>query len=128
MADWANETEAGFDRVHGMRIKWQVVSILANKGAMVIIHDTFFEMAQTRLANVINILATIAMMPVSESYITANRGESPNGDPMGIDAAKAPFIWVEQSLMYSSSADDETVADVVVDTTPRSTRNWSCLV
>lgn len=114
MAAWANETDSGFGRVHGMNFRFHVVSIVADKAAMGIIHDTYIALAKERLADVANVLTTLAMMPVSESYITANRGPSPRGDPMGIDAGKAPYVWVEESIMWQDAA-DKPVIDAFLD-------------
>lgn len=109
MANWANETEQGFGAVHGMNFRFHVRSLVANKEAIGIVHDIYVDLAKKRLANVANLLTTLAVMPISESYVTANRGESPRGDPMGIDARKAPYIWVEESIMWSDSADKPTI-------------------
>ncbi|KAJ9142404.1 FAD binding domain-containing protein [Pleurostoma richardsiae] len=98
MANWSNETKAGFDQVHGMQFRFHILSILASKEAMGIIHDTFFTVALQRLSNVTDALGTLVMMPISESYITSTRGDDRAGDPMGIDATKAPYVWVNEVI------------------------------
>lgn len=108
MNDWANETGTGFDRVHGMNFRFHVLSILADRDAIGIIHDTYISLAKTRLANVENVFTTLAMMPISKTYITSNRGPR-SGDPMGIDESKAPYIWVEESTMWSNPSDEPVV-------------------
>ncbi|EON97117.1 putative fad binding domain-containing protein [Phaeoacremonium minimum UCRPA7] len=113
-SDWSNETETGFERVHGMVFRFHVLSFRANREAMEFIHDTFLSMASQRLANVTNSLATLAMMPISESFISTNRNGTA-GDPMGIDATKAPYIWVEEAIMHANPADTPKVDQFLID-------------
>lgn len=104
MYRWTLEDNERIESVHGMRNAFFTVSLFASREAMELVHDTWFDAAKLRLSNVTNFLGSIAMMPITERFISAG-----GPGPMGIDASKAPYIWIEESLMWSSPADDKTI-------------------
>lgn len=109
MGEWGTITEAGGAQIHGLHFRFHIVSIVANKEAMGIIHDTFLSLARKHIACVPGVGATLTFMPISRSFITANRGSSPRGDPMGIAVSKAPFIWVEESILFARGEDEAII-------------------
>lgn len=109
MGQWATATEVGWEQLHGRHSRFYVLAFRANREAMNIVHDTFFELAVKHLTDVPGIGATLTFMPISKSSITANRGGGPASDPMGIDESQGPFIWVEESLGFQR-AEDEDIA------------------
>ncbi|GME49379.1 putative FAD binding domain protein [Neofusicoccum parvum] len=110
MYQWTLEDYDRIKAVHGMRNAFYTVSLYAKKEAMEIVHDTWFETAKLRLSNVTNFLGSMALMPITERFISAG-----GRDPMGIDASQAPYIWVEESLMWSNPADDKTIDTFLAD-------------
>jgi hypothetical protein len=114
MANWSTDSSVGFDQVHGLRFRFHVLSMVASREAMTQIHDIYLEAAKNMTTSVTGFLATLAFMPISESYIVNNRGDV-SGDPMGIDATKAPYFWVEESIMWALSSDDAAVEQFIVD-------------
>ncbi|KAF6798760.1 FAD binding domain-containing protein [Colletotrichum musicola] len=109
MGQWATATEVGWEQLHGRHSRFWVLSFQANREAMTIVHDTFFELITKYLADVPGIGATLTFMPISKSSITANRGGGPASDPMGIDESQGPFIWVEESLGFVRAEDEDIV-------------------
>lgn len=115
MSAWAAEVDEGIYFLHGWFIRFYVISIVADKEAMGVVHDTFFELAGERLPNVTNGAATLAMMPVSRSHIVNGRGDDPAGDPMGIDADRAPYVWLEMTYMYTNEGDTPAIDAFIED-------------
>ena len=107
MHQWTLESDAGFDHIHGLRQRFYVVSLYANKEAMDIVHNTWFTGVQKELSSVQNFFTGVAFMPIAKNYIIA--GNKRGGDPMGVDSSKAPYIWVEESMMWSNPADDAKI-------------------
>lgn len=116
MSNWAAETDDNFEeQTHGVFFRFYVVSILADLDAMGLVFDTFFEQVETLMANVTNGGATLAVMPITQAFITNNRGGNESADPMGIDATVGPWIWMEEAFEYTEAADTEYI-DTVIDT------------
>lgn len=113
MKVWADEADQGFASTVGINFRFHIVSIVADLEAMGVVFDTFFEETATRLSNVSSAMVTLAMMPISEQYIVANRGDGISGDPMGIDASRAPYIWVEEMWLYANAADTPYIDSVM---------------
>ncbi|CCF34019.1 FAD binding domain-containing protein [Colletotrichum higginsianum] len=107
MGEWATAGDGELEAIHGLHFRFHIVSIVASKEAMRIIHDTFLSFAQEHLVSIPGIGTTLTFMPISESFLTTRRGGGPRGDPMGIDASKAPFIWVEESIIFARGEDEE---------------------
>lgn len=116
MSAWAAEVDTDFyEETKGTIFRFYVVSILADLNAMETIFDTFFAEAEARLANVTGIIATAAMMPFAESFFVNGRGEDPLGDPFGINATAAPYIWMEQAFEYDLASDTEYINTVITE-------------
>lgn len=113
MSNWAAEIDTNFGELHGTFFRFSVVSLVADLDAMGIVFDTFFEQAESLLANVTNGGATLALMPITEAFIVNNRGGNESADPMGIDASLAPYLWVEEAFQYTDEADTEYIDSVI---------------
>ncbi|KAI9734316.1 MAG: hypothetical protein M1834_002420 [Cirrosporium novae-zelandiae] len=109
MYNYTQETDAPFasGQGYGFRQRFFVVSLRASKEAITMIHDTYFSTVQTQLANVTNFFAGLAFMPITHQYIAA--GNAAGGNPQGISESRGPYIWVEQSYMWSDAADDDKI-------------------
>ena len=97
----------GVDQVLGMREGWWILPILANREAMQIAHDTYFEMIQEYFADMSGWMTGFALNIISKEYVVA--GIKNGGDPMGVDPTEAPYIWIEESITWSNEEDDATV-------------------
>lgn len=114
MSNWAAEIDNNFEEeTHGVFFRFSIVSILADLDAMGLVFDTFFEQVETLMANVTNGGATLAVMPISDSFIANNRGGNESADPMGIDASLGPWIWMEEAFQYTDAADTEYMDTVI---------------
>lgn len=114
MSNWSAEVDNNFyAETSGVFFRFSVVSIVADLDAMGIVFDTFFEQVETLMANVTNGGATLAVMPITEAFIVNNRGGNESADPMGIDATRAPYIWLEEAFQYTDAADTEWVDTVI---------------
>lgn len=105
MKTWSDEADVGFNETVGLFFRFHIVAIVADLEAMGVIFDTFFDETSACLTNVSAGMVTLAIMPISERYIVTNRGLNISDGPMGIDASKAPYIWVEQTWLYADEAD-----------------------
>ncbi|EKG14523.1 FAD linked oxidase [Macrophomina phaseolina MS6] len=103
----AEAMSEGTDQVLGLREGWWVLSITADRAAMQIIHDTYFAMVREHFANVSGWITGLTFNIVSKNMVVA--GITGGGDPMGLDPTKAPYLWVEQSITWTSADDDSTV-------------------
>lgn len=116
MANWSVETDTNFaEETHGVFFRFSVVSILADLDTMGLVFDTFFEQVETLMAKVTNGGASLAVMPITEAFLVNNRGGDESADPMGIDASKAPYIWIEEAYEYTDP-DDTAYIDTVITT------------
>lgn len=115
LANWSAEYDASFDQIHGQNFRFYGFSILADLEAMYTAHDTFFQFAQERGGAIEGFISTLAMNPISASFIESNRGANSSGDPMGIDASSAPYFYCEQTLSWSSDSDTEAINQLVLD-------------
>lgn len=97
----------GTDQVLGLREGWWVVSLVADRSAIQIIHDTYFAMVQEHFANVQGWITGLAFNIISKEFVVA--GITNGGDPMGLDPNRAPYFWVEESLTWSNAEDDAVV-------------------
>ncbi|KAB2579065.1 FAD linked oxidase [Lasiodiplodia theobromae] len=97
----------GTDQVEGLREGWWVVSIVANREAMQIIHDTYFAVAAEYFADVEGWITGLAYNIISKEFVVA--GITNGGDPMGLDPNAAPYFWVEESMTWTHAEDDATV-------------------
>lgn len=114
MSNWSAETDLNFaEQTHGVFFRFSVVSITADLDAMGLVFDTFFAQVESLMANVTNGGATLAVMPITEAFIANNRGGNESADPMGIDASKAPYIWLEEAFQYTEAADTEYIDTVI---------------
>lgn len=109
MANWVAETDAYFEQGAGRLGRNFVVSLVADREAMALVYDTALGLAPQRLAAVSGGGVTLAMQPVPRSVIVGGRGLDPAGDPMGIDASRAPYVWVEVTLVFADGADTAVV-------------------
>ncbi|KAF5007214.1 hypothetical protein FDECE_6448 [Fusarium decemcellulare] len=115
MANWTAEADEGFDQVHGQNFRFHGFSMLADLDAMYAVHDIFFRHTQKRGPAIEGFISTLAMNAVSKSYITNNRGADPAGDPMGIDADRAPYFFCEETFSWSHRNDTKRIEQLMED-------------
>lgn len=116
MSAWAAEVDADFAaETHGVFFRFSVVSIVADLDAMGLVFDTFFAQVGARMANVTNGGATLAVMPITEAFLASNRGgDGASADPFGVDAGRAPYVWLEEAYQYTSADDTDYIDEVIV--------------
>jgi hypothetical protein len=68
----------------------------------------FFKAANSDLAAIAGLTASITFQPVTKEFIEngRNRGGS---NPQGVDSDRAPYFWIVQNLSWQSANDDNTV-------------------
>lgn len=109
MANWVAETDAYFVQGEGNLGRNYLVPIVADREAMGLVYDAAIPLAQQRLAGVAGGAITLAMQPVPRSAIVSGRGLDPAGDPMGIDAGRAPYLWISITFVFADVADTAVV-------------------
>ncbi|KAL1639832.1 hypothetical protein SLS58_007576 [Diplodia intermedia] len=107
MGEAAEAMAAGTDSVLGMREGWWVVSIVANREAMQIIHDTYFATVAEHFGDIEGWITGLAYNIISTEYVLA--GINDGGDPMGLDPNAGPYLWVEESITWSHAKDDAKI-------------------
>lgn len=109
MYNWTQEADPDRLDLRGLRARFNVVSIKADRQALQTIHDTYFDMVQSELNTVSIAVASIVFIPIIDSYITASTVNG--GDSMPVDAAQAPYIWAQETLLWSDAAEDANTTD-----------------
>lgn len=108
MYNWTQEADSDRGLLHGLRARFNLVTIKANRQALKIIHDTFLEMMADELEGVTNIIGSLAFVPITKEYLKVSTING--GDPMAVDASQAPYILVEESFLWSSPGDDGKIS------------------
>lgn len=106
LAFYVGETAASFEGTRDLRQRFYIKNIPANRQALEITHNTFFDLAKARLASAQIFSIAFAAMPMTTSFFQSaiNRG----GDPMSVKPE--PQIWIEFSHTYRR-AEDEPLFD-----------------
>lgn len=115
LANWSAEADQGFDQVHGQDFRFHGFTVLSNLDALYTAHDAFFQLAQERGPAIKGFISTLAMNPISRSFIETNRGADPAGDPMGIDSDAGPYFMCEQTFSWSLKNDAGAIETLISD-------------
>ncbi|EOD43069.1 hypothetical protein V502_00187 [Neofusicoccum parvum] len=90
---------------YGYRQSFHLVPIKANKEALHIVHDTYFDGVRSMLSNVTDVVTGIAWNPVTAEFLAAsNKGI---GCPQGPE--ELPVFWAEQTLAWMDAEDDAII-------------------
>lgn len=109
MYNYTQGADAERSALDGLRACFNVVSIKADRKALQIVHDIFLEAAQSELASVTDLVASIAFIPITKDYLTASTVNG--GDPMEVDPSEAPYLWIEETLLWSNTANDTSIVN-----------------
>ncbi|KAI9660648.1 MAG: hypothetical protein M1821_010000 [Bathelium mastoideum] len=112
MFEWAEELDVGLVALKGWRQGFYAVSAINAPDTVQIIHDTYMQTAMQMLANVTDIMVELALQPVSKHWIEMSNNVT-GGNPFGLDASKAPYVFVDESLSWLSPSDDATIENFV---------------
>ncbi|KAF4926773.1 Bifunctional solanapyrone synthase [Colletotrichum viniferum] len=115
LANWSAEADQDFDQVHGQNFRFHGFTMLSNLDALYTAHDAFFQLAQERGPAIKGLISTLAMNPISRSFIKTNRGADPAGDPMGIDSDAGPYFMCEQTFSWSLKNDTGAIETLIAD-------------
>ncbi|ETS78416.1 hypothetical protein PFICI_10478 [Pestalotiopsis fici W106-1] len=107
MYNWTQAADPGREALRGLRARFQVITITADRAAVQVLHDTFLEMLESTLANVENLVAALVFVPITEKFLTASTING--GDPMDVDTASAPYLFVEQTFLWSNASDSAKI-------------------
>lgn len=81
---------------------------MVNREALSTVHDTFFGDANSQLADIAGLTASITFQPVTKGFIENGRSRG-GSNPQGVDANNAPYFWIVQNLSWQNAGDDDTV-------------------
>ncbi|KAH8660740.1 hypothetical protein BGZ60DRAFT_381647 [Tricladium varicosporioides] len=95
---------------HGLNQRFHVMSTVATREAIEIVHDTFFDAVDARnLTSLSDFFVGLAWNSITTNFISAsNSGE---GCPQGV--AEEPVFWVEEAITWGDSADDAAIEEFV---------------
>ncbi|KAF9881673.1 FAD binding domain-containing protein [Colletotrichum karsti] len=94
----------------GLRQEFRVLSLVVDREAVALVHDSFIEAANSRLSSIVGLSASISFQPITKEFI--EQGISRGGpDPQGVDPAKAPYFWVVENLSWQNAKDDVTARE-----------------
>jgi hypothetical protein len=93
---------------YGLRQRFHVVSTIATKEAMEIVHDVYFD-AMTKLTNITHFTTGLAYLAITTPFLDASN--SGIGCPQGPESK--PTFWIEQALTWGDAADDALVDSVL---------------
>lgn len=95
---------------HGLNQRFHVVSTVATREAMDIVHDTFYDAVKAEgLAELDDFFVGLAWNSITTSFLEASN--SGIGCPQGV--VEEPLFWVEQAFTWGDSADDEKIDNFV---------------
>lgn len=112
LAQFSRAVRPAFDQggyAHGLRQRFHLLPIIADREAMQVVHDTFFNMAQVQFANTEGGVAGIAFNPMTSKLLSATNAKP--GAPQGLDETSS--FWIEQVYSWKNAADDALVDDFV---------------
>ncbi|KAI4600805.1 hypothetical protein KJ359_012967 [Pestalotiopsis sp. 9143b] len=107
MYNWTLAADPDREALRGLHARFQVITIVADRAALQVLHDTYLDMLESTLADVANLVAALVFVPISEKFLTASTVNG--GDPMAVDAAAAPYLFVEQTFLWSDASDDAKI-------------------
>lgn len=81
---------------------------MVNREILSTVHDMFFSAANTELASVPGLTASITFQPVTKGFIENGRSRG-GSNPQGVDSSRAPYFWIVQNLSWQSADNDNTV-------------------
>ncbi|KAF4874997.1 Bifunctional solanapyrone synthase [Colletotrichum siamense] len=85
--------------------EFRVLSLVVNREAVDLVHDSFIAAATSKLSSIIGLSASITFQPITKEFI--EQGISRGGpNPQGVDPAKAPYFWVVENLSWQDAKDD----------------------
>lgn len=91
---------------HGLNQRFHVVSTVATREAMDIVHDTFFDAIKSEgFSNSPDFFVGLAWNAITTSFLEASN--SGTGCPQGV--AEEPLFWVEEAFTWGDSIDDERI-------------------
>ncbi|KKZ64884.1 hypothetical protein EMCG_09202 [[Emmonsia] crescens] len=88
---------------------FHVVSSLATAEAAEIVHNIFVSSVKDGLSDIPDLRTNIAFQPMTKRFV--EEGIRKGGNPQGIDASKAPYFWIVQSITWSDAKYDQRVAE-----------------
>ncbi|KAK1633646.1 FAD binding domain-containing protein [Colletotrichum phormii] len=90
-------------RSYGSRQRFHMLPIYANKKAMLIAHDMFFEVAKATFKETRGGIIGFAFNPITSAFLAATNARP--GALQGID--ESPACWIEQTYSWADEADDK---------------------
>ncbi|KAF0318916.1 hypothetical protein K4K61_002830 [Colletotrichum sp. SAR11_59] len=90
-------------RSYGSRQRFHLLPIYANKEAMLIAHDMYFELAKSTFSNTEGGIIGFAFNPITSALLAATNAQP--GAIQGID--ESPSFWIEQTYSWTNEADDK---------------------
>lgn len=117
MYGWSEETGPQFSATEGLRQRFFIIPLYANKEALKIVIDDYFALIFDCLSDVEMWFAGLSPIPVSERFINASTGTNghglPDGDPMG--APVENYFWIEFALSYNNDPANEAFITAFLD-------------
>lgn len=108
MYNWTLTADPGRLALRGLRSRFNVVTIRADEHAMNSLHEAYFALLKDYVADAANLTASLTFVPVGLGFTKAS-AQAPGGDPMALDSAEAPYLFVEESLLWADAADDDKI-------------------
>ncbi|KAF4900276.1 Bifunctional solanapyrone synthase [Colletotrichum viniferum] len=96
-------------RSYGSRQRFHLLPIYANKEAMLIAHDMYFELAKSTFSNTEGGIIGFAFNPITSALLAATNAQP--GAIQGID--ESPSFWIEQTYSWTNEADDKVVDNFI---------------
>lgn len=78
-----------------------------DRDAVDLVHDTFFDAANSELSGIKGLTASISFQPVTKDFI--QQGVRRGGvNPQGVNPDRAPYFWAVLNLSWQDPDDDVT--------------------
>ncbi|KAK1726997.1 FAD binding domain-containing protein [Colletotrichum acutatum] len=98
-------------RPYGSRQRFHMLPIYANKEAMLVAHDMFFELANSAFKETRGGIIGFAFNPITWAFLAATNAQP--GALQNID--ESPACWIEQTYSWTDEADDQVFDTFISD-------------
>lgn len=94
---------------YGINQRFHLLPIRANRNAMQVVHDTYFEAAQAAFNKSDGVTIGLAFNPITSKLLAASNTKP--GALHGLD--EEPSFWIEQTYSWKDPADDKLVENFI---------------
>ncbi|KAM5341715.1 hypothetical protein ACJ41O_014746 [Fusarium nematophilum] len=112
LADYSEAVRPAFERggfAHGLRQRFHLLPIVADREAMQLVHDTYFKAAKATFAHIEGATIGLAFNSITSKFLSATNTKP--GSLQGLD--ETPAFWFEQTYSWKRESGDALFDDFI---------------